>query len=198
MPTFKQAFNKHESNRLIEARVSLLQKGVYPFDVFLKESSEAVHAAEKIEQLEEVANRFKNHVPTLHMFVQQNSSVLLEGKAKPAAIKAAMINYTFVCESLNKCVNEAVKLMSAKVPANKSLYAVYNKDAVQLLEFCVKKSQAYKLMEGNVDPVVKTLSTELANLPLRDLKVLCESVPAMRLYVSNETYNQLTQTVLGG
>lgn len=198
MPTFKQAFTKHESNRLMEARVSLLKKGVYPFDVFLKESSEAVHAAEKIEQLEEVASRFKTQVPTLYMFVQQSSTVLLEGKAQPAAIKAVMINYTFVCESLNKCVNEAVKLMSAKVPANKSLYSVYKKDAVQLLEFCVKKSQAYKLMEGNVDPIVKTLSTELANMSLKELQKLCESVPAMRLYVSNETYNQLTQTVLGG
>lgn len=197
MPTFKQAFTKHESNRLMEARVSLLQKGVYPFDVFLKESSEAINAAEKIEQLEEVAHRFKTQVPTLYMFVQQNSSVLLEGKATANAIKSAMINYTFMCEALSKCVNEAVKLMLAKVPANKSLHSVYRKDAIQLLEFCVKKSQAYKLMEGNVDPIVKTLSTELANLSLKDLQKLCESVPAMRLYVSNETYNQLTKTILG-
>lgn len=198
MATFKQAFTKHESNRLMEARLSLLEKGIYPFDVFLKESSEAVNAAEKIEQLEEVAGRFKNHVPTLYMFVQQNSTVLLEGKAQPAAIKAAMINYTFVCESLNKCVNEAVKLMSQKVAANKSMHSVYKHDSIQLLEFCIKKSQAYKLMEGNVNPIVKTLATELAKLPMCDLKALCESVPAMRLYVSNETYSQLAQTVLGG
>jgi hypothetical protein len=174
-----------------------LQKGVYPFDIFLKESSEAVHAAEKIEQLEEVACAFKTQVPTLYMLVQQNSTILLEGRSKPAAIKAAMINYTFVCESLNKCVNEATKLLINKIPENKSLYSKYNKDAIQLLEFCIKKSQAYKLVEGNVDPVVKTLSTELAKLSLKDLQTLCESVPAMRLYVSNETYNQLTQTVLG-
>jgi hypothetical protein len=197
MSTFKQAFIEHESDRLMEARVSLLQKGVYPFDIFLKESSEAVHAAEKIEQLEEVACAFKTQVPTLYMLVQQNSTILLEGRSKPAAIKAAMINYTFVCESLNKCVNEATKLLINKIPENKSLYSKYNKDAIQLLEFCIKKSQAYKLVEGNVDPVVKTLSTELAKLSLKDLQTLCESVPAMRLYVSNETYNQLTQTVLG-
>lgn len=111
----------------MEARVSLLKKGVYPFDVFLKESSEAIIAAEKIEQLEEVASRFKTQVPTLYMFVQQNSSVLLEGKANPTAIKAAMVNYTFMCESLSKCVNEVVKHMSAKVPANQSLYSIYKK-----------------------------------------------------------------------
>jgi hypothetical protein len=196
MTTFKKAFTKHESGRLMEARVSLLKKGVYPFDVFLKESSEAIIAAEKIEQLEEVASRFKTQVPMLYMFVQQNSSVLLEGKANPTAIKAAMVNYTFMCESLSKCVNEAVKHMSAKVPANQSLYSIYKKDAEQLLEFCVKKSQAYNLMEGNVDPIIKTLSAELSKLSLKDLKSLCESVPSMRLYVSNETYNQLTQTLL--
>lgn len=199
MATFKQAYKKHESKRLMEARVSLLQKGVYPFEVFLKESSEAVNAAEKIEQLEEVANRYKTQVPTLYMFTQQNSLVILEGKKSNVnAIKAALINYTFVCEALNKCVNEAVKLMSGKVPANQTLFSVYKKDAVQLLEFCVKKSQAYKLMEGNADPVIKSLATELAKLSMKDLKQLCESIPSMRLYVSNETHDQLAKAVLGG
>lgn len=197
MASLKQAYTEYHSKRLMEARVSLLQKGVYPFDAFLKESSEAISAAEKIEQLEEVSSRFKTQVPTLHIFVQQNSSVLLEGKAKPASIKAAMVNYTFLCEALNKCINEAASLMSQKHSQNKSLYSVYKNDGVQLLEFCMKKSQAYKLMEGNIDPIVRTLSVELAKLSLKDLKQLCESVPSMRLYVSNETFNQLTQTVLG-
>lgn len=194
--SFKQAFSKHETKRLMEARVSLLEKGVYPFDVFLKESSEAINAAEKIEQLEEAANKYKSKVPTLYLFVQQNSAVLLEGKSKARSIKAAMVNYTFLCESLSKCINEAVQLMKAKVPANKTLYSAYKKDAVQLLEFCMKKSQAYKLMEGNVDPIVNRLAIELSNLSMNELNQLCESVPSMRLYVSNETYNQLAKTIL--
>lgn len=198
MATLKQAYNQYQSKRLMEARVSLLEKGVYPFEVFLKESTEAVNAAAKIEQLEEVASRFKTKVPTLYMFVQQNSNVLLEGKAKPDAIKATLVNYTFICESLNKCINEAVQLTVKKHSQEKTMHDVYNKDAVQLLEFCVKKSQAYKLMEGNVQPFVKILATELVKLPLKDLKALCESVPSMRLYVSNQTYNQLTTTLLGG
>jgi len=196
MATLKQAYNQYQSNRLMEARVKLLEKGVYPFDVFLKESTEAVNTAAKIEQLEEVANRFKTKVPTLHMFVQQNSNVLLEGKSKPNAIKASMVNYTFICESLNKCINEAVKLTVQKHSQEKTMYGVYGKDAVQLLEFCVKKSQAYKLMEGNVQPVVNMLAKELVKLSLKDLKALCESVPSMRLYVSNETHNQLATTLL--
>jgi hypothetical protein len=198
MTTLKQAYSKHQSNRLMEARLSLLEKGVYPFDVFLKEHSEAINAAEKIEQLEETVNRFKTQVPTLYMFVQQNSLVLLEGKAQPIAIKAAMVNYTFICEALNKCVHEAVKHIVTKVPANKSLFSTYKHDATQLLEFCIKKAQAYKLMEGNVDPIVKTLAVELANLSTNELRTLCESVPAMRLYVSNDVYNQLTKTMLDG
>lgn len=194
----KTAFEKHKANRLTEARVSLLEKGVYPFDVFLKEGSEAINAAEKIEKLEEVANLYKNNVPTLYMFLSQTSNVLLEGKAKPNAIKSAMVNYAFVSEALNKCVNEAARLMSAKVPQNKSLYSVYNKDAVQLLEFCIKKSQAYKLMEGNANPVISNLAKELSQLPLSSLKFLCESTPSMRLYVSNKLHTELAKAVISG
>jgi len=196
MSTLKQAYNEYQNNRLMKARVSLLQKGIYPFDVFLKESTEAVNAAAKIEQLEEVANKFKTQVPTLYMFVQQSSNVILEGKAKPAAIKSTMVNYTFICESLNKCINEAVKLTMQKHSPEKTMYGVYGKDALQLLDLCIKKSQAYKLMEGNVQPVINMLTNELAKISLKDLKVLCESVPKMRLYVSNKTYNQLTESLL--
>ena len=194
----KKAFEKHQANKLMEARVSLLEKGVYPFDVFLKEGSEAINAAEKIEKLEEVANLYKNNVPTLYVFLSQTSNVLLEGKSKPAAIKSAMVNYAFISEALSKCVNEAAKLMAAKVPQNKSLFSVYNKDAVQLLEFCIKKSQAYKLMEGNVNPVIFHLAKELSQLPLSSLKFLCESTPSMRLYVSNKLHTELAKTVIGG
>lgn len=198
MATLKQAYNEYQSKRLMEARVRLLEKGVYPFDVFIKESTEAVYAAANIVKLEETANKFKTQVPSLYMFVQQNSNVLLEGKAKPNAIKASMVNYTFICESLNKCVNEAVKLTTQKHSQEKTMYDVYKKDAVQLLEFCIKKSQAYKLMEGNAQPLIKMLATDLSKLSLKDLGVLCESIPSMRLYVSNETYNELTTTLLGG
>lgn len=194
----KTAFQKHKANRLTEARVSLLEKGVYPFDVFLKESSEALNAAEKIEKLEEVASLYKSQVPTLYMFVSQTTNVILEGKAKPKAIKSAMINYAFISEALNKCVNEAVRLMAAKVPANKSLSSVYRQDAVKLLEFCIKKSQAHKLMEGDTTVVVNHLAKELSSLPFSSLKFLCESTPTMRLYVSNKVHTELAKTVISG
>lgn len=198
MATIREAYNKYQSKQLLEARVSLLQKGVYPFDVFLKESTEAVNAAEKIEQLEETASKYKASVPTLYVLVQQNSAVLLEGKASAAAIKATMINYAFICEALNKCVNEVAKLMSKKVAGNQSLHAVYKQDSAQLLEFAIKKSQAYKLVEGNADTVVKNLSVELSKMTLSNLQELCESVPTMRLYVANNLHTQLAKTVLGG
>lgn len=182
----------------MEARVALLEKGVYPFDVFLKESNEAVNAAEKIEKLEEVATLYKNNVPTLYMFVSQTSNVLLEGKAKPAAIKAAMINYAFIAESLTKCVNEAAGMLISRVGKDKSLYSLYKNDAVQLLEFCIKKAQAYPLLEGNSNPVIKNLATELSKLPLSSLKYLCENTPSIRLYVSNKVHTNLANTIING
>jgi hypothetical protein len=194
----KSAYKKHQTNKLMEARVALLEKGVYPFDVFLKESSEAVHAAEKIEKLEEVATLYKNNVPTLYMFVTQTSNVLLEGKSKPAAIKSAMVNYAFVSEALSKCVNEAAGLMLDKLSKEKTLYGSYKNDAVKLLEFCIKKSQAYTLLEGNADLVINNLATELSKLPLSSLKYLCENTPVMRLYVSNKTHFQLANTIING
>ena len=189
MATLKEAYKKYQSKQLLEARMGLLQKGVYPFDVFLKESTEAVNAAEKIEQLEEAATKFKTQVPTLYVLVQQNSN---------AAIKATMINYAFVCEALSKCVNEVAKLVSSKVSSDKSLYSMYKQDSAQLLEFAIKKSQAYKLVEGNADSVIKSLSFELSKMPLADLQQLCESVPTMRLYVGNKIHTELAKAVLSG
>lgn len=194
----KKAYKKHQAKKLMEARVSLLEKGVYPFDVFLKESNEAVNAAEKIEKLEEVASLYKNNVPTLYMFVSQTSNVLLEGKSKPTAIKSAMVNYAFIAESLNKCVNEAAGLLINRLGKDKSLYSLYKNDAVQLLEFCIKKAQAYKLLEGNADPVIKNLAIELSKLPLSSLKYLCENTPTMRLYVSNTLHSKLVNTIISG
>ena len=198
MATLKQSYDQYQSKCLMEARVSLLEKGIYPFDVFLKESTEAINAAIKIEQLEEAVNKLKNQAPTLYMFVQQNSNVLLEGKGNISAIKATMVNYTFICEALNKCINEAVQLTAKKHSQEKTLYDVYKKDAVQLLRFCIQKAKAYNLMEGNVKPLVDMLASELSNISIKDLKALCESVPSMRLYVSNETHNKLATALLSG
>jgi len=194
----KKAYKKHQAKKLMEARVALLEKGVYPFDVFLKESNEAVNAAEKIEKLEEVAALYKNNVPTLYMFISQTSNVLLEGKAKPAAIKAAMINYAFIAESLTKCVNEAAGMLINRVGKDKSLYSLYKNDSVQLLEFCIKKAQAYTLLEGNSNAVIKNLATELSKLPLSSLKYLCENTPSIRLYVSNKVHTNLANTIING
>lgn len=199
MAIIRTLYRQHQSKKLFEARASLLEKGVYPFDVFLKEHSEAITAAEKIEQLEEVAAAFKAEVPTLFIFTQQNTSVLLEcGKSSPESIKNAMVNYAFVCEALNKCVNEAAKLFLAKNPREKTLQGLYKTDAVELLEFCIKKAMAYKLLEGNADPVIHNLAVELSALSIEKLNKLCESTPRMRLYVSNTLHNNLAKTILEG
>ena len=199
--TIKNAYREYQSNRLMEARMKLLERGIYPFDVFLKEhSTEAITAAGKIEQLEEVASTFRAQVPTLHVFVQQNSSILLEGgrSNKAESVKFVMVNYAFICEAVGKCIKEAVQIFAEKHPNNQSLYAIYKTGASQLLEFCIKKSQAYRLMEGDASPIIKSLSEELTRLSITDLKRLCESVPSMRLYVPNKLHAELTQTILEG
>jgi hypothetical protein len=197
MATIKNAYKDYQTKKLLEARVGLLNRGVYPFDVFLKEGAETIAAAEKIELLEEVADKYKAKVPTLYMFVKQNTSVIMESKPSLSGIKATMINYAFICEALNVRVNEAVKLLSAKLPRTTSLHASYKQDGVSLLEFCMKKSTAYSLMEGNAEPVVRYLAKELSRLSISELTSLCESVPKMHLYVSNDLHTELAQSVIG-
>ena len=198
MATINNAYKNYQSKRLLEARVSLLNRGVYPFDVFLKEGTETIATAEKIELLEEVADKHKAKVPTLYMFVKQNTSVIMESKPSVSGIKAAMVNYAFICEALNVRVNEAVKLLSSKLPKTTSLHASYKQDGVNLLEFCIKKSTAYSLMEGNAEPVGQYLAKELSRLSISELVSLCESVPKMHLYVSNELHTELAQSVIDG
>lgn len=196
MVTFKSAYKKFHSQKLTEARVNLLEKGIYPFNVFLKEHTETIKAAEKIEKLEEVATLYKDHVPTFYMFVQQNSAILLEGKNNTDAVQASMVNFAFICEALSKSVNQAVKILATKHNNQDSLYELYKADAVQLLEFCVKKSQAYKLVKGNADVVINNLAKELSQLSISQLANLCESTPLMRLYVSKETHTALAKATL--
>lgn len=198
MATIKNAYKEYQTKKLLEARTGLLTRGIYPFDVFLKEQEETLAAAEKIELLEEVADKYKTKVPTLYSFVKQNTSVLMESKPNPSGATAAMINYAFISEALNVRVNEAVRLLSSKLPKTTNLYASYKQDSVTLLEFCIKKSASYGLMEGNAEPVIKLLAGELARLPLSDLVALCESVPKLNLYVSNKLHNELAQSIVNG
>jgi len=198
MATIKNAYKDYQTKKLLEARTSLLTRGVYPFDVFLKEQTETIAAAEKIELLEEVADKYKAKLPTLYMFVKQNTSVIMESKPSVSGVTSAMINYAFICEALNVRVNEAVKLLSSKLPQTTSLHSSYKQDGVSLLEFCIKKSTAYSLMEGNAEPVVSYLAKELSRLPISELVSLCESVPKMHLYVSNQLHTELAQSVISG
>ena len=70
------------------------------------------------------------------------------------------------------------------------------------VEFCFEKSKAYSLVKENVDKqllksVIKTVSSELAALPVKTLISLCESVPKIRLYVPTKLFNEMVQNVLG-
>jgi len=197
MAKISQIYQNKQAEKLFEARVSLLQKGIYPFNAFIKEHAETVKAAEQIEKLEETVAGYKNSLPTLHLFVKQNTETLMESKSNVDAIQSAMINYAFVSESIGVCVAEAVKTLKTKHPNNVSLKSVYNKDAIQLLEFCIKRSESHKLMEGNTQQVVKLIATELASIPLKDLSTLCESVPKINLYISNTVHTELAKIIAG-
>ena len=52
-------------------------------------------------------------------------------------------------------------------------------------------------MEGNTDKIVNLLSAELASLPLKKLSTLCESIPAIKLYVSNNVHTELAKIIAG-
>ena len=191
-----EIYRKHQAEKLMEVRVSLLEKGVYPFDAFLKEHSQTISTADKIERLETVSEAFKANVPTLYMFVKANTNTLLESNTKAKNIESAMINYAFLSEALGKCVKEAVKILATKHDNKQSLASVYRKDAVKLLEFCVKRSETHKLVEGDTTLVVKNLATELASLPISSLVQLCESVPAIPLYLSRKNHDTLACSIL--
>ncbi len=196
MSNLQESYKNFQGNRLLEARTALLEKGVYPFDVFLKEHAEAIHASEQIVKLEEIAGIYKKYVPTLYMLVKQNTDVLLESKVRMRPVKSAMTNYAFICESIGVCVRHAAITFKDKNDNEKTIYSIYGKNAVDLLEFCFKKSNAYKLLEGNTDPVIKQLSQELSRLSIKSLNYLCESMPAMKLYVSNTLHTELANSIL--
>ena len=198
MTKLSELYKKQQSEKLLEARVNLLEKGVYPFETFLKEHSETISTAEKIEQLEEVAELYKDKVPTLHVLVKENTNLLMESSVSTKAVEAAMVNYAFICESLNKCVNEAAKIFSANKDNTKTLQELYRNDATTLLEFCIKRSEAHKLLEGDVSLIVSQMSKELSTLKISELKTLCESVPSMRLYVSRKVHDMLAESILQG
>lgn len=196
MSNLRETYQNYYNNKLNEARVNLLEKGVYPFSVFLKEYSETVHAAEQIELLEEVSKAYKSKVPTLYFFVKQTSDVLLENNSRINSIKSSMINYAFISESLRTCVNSAVRKIREKNSTNDSLTSIYGNDAVNLLEFCIKKSVSFNLLEGNSEVVIRNLASELGNLPLKELSNLCESVPSIKLYVSNKVHDELAKEII--
>lgn len=197
MANIRQIYQKQQTERLFEARISLLQKGIYPFNVFIKEHSETVNTADHIEKLEEVVSAYKDTLPTLYMFVKQNTETLMESNTDINAVQSTMINYAFISESIRSCVNGAVKILKTKHPETVSLKSVYGKDAIQLLEFCIKHAESHKLMEGNTDKIVNLLSAELASLPLKKLSTLCESIPAIKLYVSNNVHTELAKIIAG-
>lgn len=194
----RNAYEQRQLKRLFEAEERLAAKGVHSLEVFLENHSETIDVAERIEKLEEVAVKHQTCSPTFYMFVNQNTNVLLEGKTPPEAIKSVMVNYAFICEALGKCVKEAAAVFASKHPAPKSLHELYGRSSVELLEFCIKKAQSYKLLESSANQLVANMASELAHIPVGALKTLCESVPRMRLYVSGNTYKELTRTVLEG
>ena len=191
-----EVYRNHQAEKLLEVRVGLLEKGVYPFDAFLKEHSHTIDTAEKIELLETVSDKYRSTVPTLYMFVKANTNTLMESNSKVQSIESAMVNYAFISEALGKCVGEAVRIFSTKHKPNETLAGIYRSDAVKLLEFCISRSDSHKLMEGNTSVVVKNLATELASLPISTLVTLCESVPTIPLYLSRKNHDALAYSLL--
>jgi len=197
MANIRQIYQQKQAEKLLEARISLLQKGVYPFDAFLKEHKETVNTAVQIEKLEEAVCVYKQKVPTLYMFVKQNTETLMESKTNTDAVQCAMINYAFISESIGSCVKEAAKMLKTKHPEAVSLKSVYGQDALQLLEFCIKRAESHKLMQGNTEKIVKLLAEELSSLPPNQLLNLCESIPQIKLYVSNNIHAKLAKIIVG-
>jgi hypothetical protein len=191
-----EIYRQHQAKKLMDVRVSLLEKGVYPFDALLKEHGQTINTAEKIEILEGIGETFKASVPTLYMFIKANTNTLLESKTNLGAVESAMVNYAFVSEALGKCVKEAAKIFAEKHEADKTLAVLYRKDAVELLEFCIKRSETHKLMEGDTSMVIRHLATELAGLPISSLVQLCESVPTIPLYLSRKNHDTLAHSIL--
>ena len=191
-----EIYKDRQAEKLLEVRVGLLEKNIYPFDTFLKEHSHTIDTAEQIELLESVADKYKATVPTLYMFVKENTNILMESNSKVSSIESAMINYAFISEALGKCVKEAVKIFATKHKPEQTLSSIYRNDAVKLLEFCVNRSDTHKLMEGDTSLVVKNISKELASLPISSLVALCESVPTIPVYLSRKNHDALAYSIL--
>ena len=181
------------SKLLLEAHDKLIDKGIYPINILLHEAKETVVVAEAVEALEDLLESYQAQLPTLHSLVKLNGSRLLESKAP----EQTLINYSFVCEALGKRVAEAARLLEGKVPEDKTLSEAYGKDGEKLVEFCFKKAQTLSLLEGDYSPVISSAAKDLAGIPFKDLKFICESVPSMRLYVSMETHKKLAKEVVG-
>lgn len=197
MSKIREIYKENEKNKLFEARVTLLQNEIYPFNVFLKEEKEAINAAEQIERLEEVTSHYKDVAPTLYLLVKQNSDFLMESTIDANGIEAAMVNYSFLTEAIGKYVAKAVELLKSQQLIKSSLSEKYGVDAVKLLEFSMKKSPKYKLMEGEKDQVINLLARELSNMSLKDLVSLCENIKPFRLYVSNKIHSELATVIAG-
>jgi hypothetical protein len=180
-------------SQLLEAHETLIEKGIYPINILLHEATETVAVAEAVEALEDLLESYQRQLPALHALVKLNGARLLENKAP----EQTLVNYSFVCEALGKRVKEAVKLLEGKVPEEKTLLEAYGQDGQRLVEFCFKKAQTLSLLEGDYSPVISSAAKDLATIPFRDLKFICESVPAMRLYVSLETHKRLAREVVG-
>lgn len=192
---------------LTEARSALLDRGVYPVDVLAENQETTKQVAMQVQLLEQIVETYKDSLPTLHMLLQGTSTVLFEGSTdnhaatKIPGLEAAMINYAFVSETLSHCVRLAATALQAKMSpearATKSLAEAFGKDAVSLLEFCMKKSTALKLMEGDTGAVVRLLARDLATrLPVADLVAVCESAPAINLYVNKKVHTQIAAELL--
>ena len=195
----KKAHMEHQAERLFEAKVSLLEHGVYPTDVFLKEHTEAVLFAEQVEQLETLAEQHKTSVPTLYILVKRTSDVLLEGKDNTKSMEKALLTYACISEGLRGCVLPAIKRMvdTGKVNPSTSLASGYGKtDAGKLLEFCLLRAKSTTLLENDFSPVCKQLGEQLSELSLNDVVALCEGVPQIKTYVPSATHTAIAKQLL--
>lgn len=186
---------KEYTNRLVEAQEALVSKGIYPIDLFLHEQTETLAVAESIEKLEEAVSKYQKQIPTVFHLVSETGKNLSESRRNPALVESTLLNYTFISEAIGKCVGEAIKLLQQKHSPKQTLQEAYGKDSQKLLEFCITKANAHSFLVDS-NQLVSMIAEELSKMTMLDLGILCESMPAMRLYVSMQTHKELAKTVL--
>lgn len=195
------------------ARIALLKRGVYPQAVFIKQVNEAATVGTQLAELESVAFAFKEVVPEINIITESATRAILSSgpeliaensRHKITATEEAMVKCSFLTEMLGVHMLEACKLIAnsnsfivesdAEDAMRKNLAELFDREAGKsLVQFCAAKTKSYGLLSETFKTVVlPQLADRLATgVSFEQLNQLCESVPVMKLYVSDDTFNTM-------